>query len=82
MVARRRTVGRRARETASGLAGGAMTITSSTLHWKPDNHESRLLEFLATLIIDVAQTHPAVTHEDVAYWLAGAVVGTGRKVRR
>ena len=37
--------------------------------------EQRLLDFLAALIVDVARTHPRVTLEQVALWLARVVVG-------
>lgn len=38
--------------------------------------EQRLLDFLASLIIDVARTHPRVTEAQVALWLARVAVGT------
>ena len=54
---------------------------SSDPAWKPDNHEGRLLEFLATLIIDAAQTHPAITQQDVADWIVSVILPK-RKVRK
>lgn len=38
--------------------------------------EQRLLDFLASLIIDVARTHPRVTETQVALWLARVALGT------
>jgi len=38
--------------------------------------EKRLLEFVAGLILDVARTHPRVTQEQVALWIARVVVGS------
>ena len=43
-----------------------------------DGAEPRLLDFVASLIIDVARTHPRVTERDVASWLARVVVGASR----
>jgi hypothetical protein len=37
--------------------------------------EQRLLEFVASLIVELARTHPRVTQEDVALWLARVVLG-------
>jgi hypothetical protein len=37
--------------------------------------EQRLLDFVASLILDVARTHPRVTEEQVALWLARVAVG-------
>ena len=37
--------------------------------------EQRLLDFLASLIIDVARTHPRVTDAQVALWLARVALG-------
>ena len=37
--------------------------------------EQGLLDFVASLIIDVARTHPRVTEAQVALWLATAVLG-------
>lgn len=55
---------------------------STNPQWKPDNHEARLLEFLATLIVDAAQTHPAITQQDVADWLAVVILPRRRKACR
>lgn len=44
--------------------------------------ELRLLEFVEKLIIEAAQTDPDITQLHIARWLALAVVGSGRKVRR
>jgi hypothetical protein len=53
---------------------------STDLGWLPNNHENRLLDFVATLIVDVAASHPAVTQQDVAGYIASAVVG--RRARK
>jgi hypothetical protein len=37
--------------------------------------EHRLLDFVASLIIDMARTHPRVTEVQVALWLARVAVG-------
>jgi hypothetical protein len=37
--------------------------------------ERRLLDFVAALIVDVARTHPRVTQEQVALWLARVALG-------
>jgi len=37
--------------------------------------EQRLLDFLASLILDLARTHPRVTEEHVALWLARVALG-------
>ena len=50
-------------------------LHSTDPRWKPDNHESRLLDFLEDLIIDVARTHPRVRDLDVALWIARVAVG-------
>jgi hypothetical protein len=55
-------------------------LHSTDARWKPNNHEGKLLDFVATLIVDLATGHPAVMQQDVADWLAGVVVG--RKVSR
>lgn len=44
--------------------------------------ELRLLEFVEKLIVGAAQTDPSITQQDLAGWLACAVVGSGRKVHR
>ena len=38
--------------------------------------EQRLLDFVASLILELARTHSRVTQEQVALWIARAVVGT------
>jgi len=38
--------------------------------------EQRLLDFVASLILDLARTHSRVTQEQIALWLARVVVGT------
>jgi len=47
-----------------------------------DSPEGRLLAFVEELILDVAKTHPVITQEHVADWLAKVVVGHARKVSR
>jgi len=37
--------------------------------------EHRLLDFVGSLILDVARTHPRMTEEQVAMWLARVAVG-------
>ncbi len=37
--------------------------------------EQRLLDFVASLILEVARTHPRVTEERVALWLARVALG-------
>lgn len=44
--------------------------------------EHRLLDFVASLIVDVARTNPRVTQCQVALWLARVVVGQERKASR
>lgn len=51
-------------------------VHSANLHWWPDNHEEKLLEFLETLILDLAKNHPRVTSADVRAWLASVAVGS------
>ena len=40
--------------------------------------EQRLLEFVASLIIDLARTHTRITQVDVALWLAHVALGAKR----
>jgi hypothetical protein len=40
--------------------------------------EQRLLDFVASLIVEVARTHPGVTEPQVALWLARVVLGAMR----
>jgi hypothetical protein len=44
--------------------------------WKPNNHEEKLLEFLDSLILDLARNHPRVTNADVAAWLVNVAAGS------
>jgi hypothetical protein len=37
--------------------------------------EQRLLDFVEALIVNLARTHPRVTQEYVALWLARVVLG-------
>jgi hypothetical protein len=37
--------------------------------------EQRLLDFVASLIFDLARTHPRITDEQVALWLARVAMG-------
>jgi hypothetical protein len=50
--------------------------------WKPNNHEEKLLEFLEPLILNVARTHPAITQQDIAEWLAFVVEGNSTARQR
>lgn len=38
--------------------------------------EQRLLDFIASLILDLAHSHPRVTQEHTATWVARVVVGS------
>jgi hypothetical protein len=38
--------------------------------------EQRFLDFVASLIIEAARTHPRITEAHVALWLARVVLGT------
>jgi hypothetical protein len=49
---------------------------------QPHSPEGRLLSFVEELILDLAKTHPAITQQHVAEWLAKVIVGCPRKVRR
>jgi hypothetical protein len=40
--------------------------------------EQRLLDFVASLIIEVARTHPRITQAHVALWLARVALGAKR----
>jgi hypothetical protein len=40
--------------------------------------EQRLLDFVASLIVEVARTHSRVTQQQIALWLARVVVGANR----
>jgi len=39
------------------------------------SEEQRLLDFVASLILEVARTHPRMTQEQIALWLARVAVG-------
>jgi hypothetical protein len=45
----------------------------------PNSPEQRLLDFVASLILDAAHTDPRLTQAEVADWLASVVVGQERK---
>ena len=38
--------------------------------------EQRLLDFLASLILEIAHTHSRVTEQQIALWIARVAVGT------
>jgi hypothetical protein len=40
--------------------------------------EQRLLDFVASLMLELARTHSRVTQEQIALWLARVVVGANR----
>jgi hypothetical protein len=40
--------------------------------------EQRLLDFTAELILEIAHTHPRVTQEHIAAWVARVAVGEKR----
>jgi hypothetical protein len=40
--------------------------------------EQRLLDFVASLVLEVARTHSRVTQEQIALWLARVVIGANR----
>jgi hypothetical protein len=40
--------------------------------------EQRLLDFVASLVLEVACTHSRVTQEQIALWLACVVIGANR----
>jgi len=40
--------------------------------------ELRLLNFVASLILELAYTHPRVTQEQIALWLARVALGAKR----
>jgi len=40
--------------------------------------EKRLLDFVASLILEVARTHSRVTQEQTALWLARVAIGVKR----
>jgi len=55
-----------------------MNAKARAEHWNGSDAVQRLLDFVASLILDVAHTHPRVTEAHVALWLARVVVGTKR----
>jgi len=52
------------------------TLPSTDPRWRPKNHEEELLEFLGSLILDLARNHPSVTSADVKAWLTSVVAGS------
>ena len=40
--------------------------------------EQRLLDFVTSLIVEVARMHSRVTQEQIALWLARVVIGANR----
>ena len=48
---------------------------STDENWKPTTAEERLLDFVEELILDAARTHPRITQQDIAEWLAAVVIG-------
>jgi hypothetical protein len=49
------------------------TAESSTGDYDSSTH--RLLDFVASLIIDLARTHPRITQSQISCWLAQVAVG-------
>ena len=49
--------------------------TVLTGNWGTSEAELRLLDFVASLILEVAHTHPRVTEEQVALWVARVALG-------
>jgi len=43
--------------------------------WNTSAAELRLLDFVASLILYIAHTHPRVTQEQVALWVARVALG-------
>jgi hypothetical protein len=54
---------------------------STDPRWKPNNHEDKLLNVVEKLLVDLAQTHPSFSRQDVADVIAHVVL-PGRKVQR
>jgi hypothetical protein len=52
------------------------TVHSTDPRWFPNNHEEKLLEFLESLILDLARNHASVTSADVRAWLSSVAAGT------
>jgi hypothetical protein len=40
--------------------------------------EQRLLDFVASLIVEIAHTHSRVTQQQIALWLSRVALGTNR----
>ena len=40
--------------------------------------EQRLLDFVASLILELAHTHSRITQQQIALWLARVALGTNR----
>jgi hypothetical protein len=40
--------------------------------------DQRLLDFVASLIVETARTHSRVTQQQIALWLARVALGTNR----
>lgn len=49
---------------------------------QPTSPEQRLLDFVESLILDVARTHAHITQNHVADWLASVILPRRRKVHR
>ena len=56
-----------------------MNAGPPAVDWRAGEGEQRLLDFVASLILDVARTHPRMTQEQVALWLARVVMGRARR---
>jgi hypothetical protein len=54
---------------------------STSQFWKPDSHETELLDFVQKLILDVAESHSSIAKRDVALWLAAVVEGNPSAMR-
>jgi hypothetical protein len=46
--------------------------------WDAGEAEQRLLDFVASLILDLAHTHPRITEVQIVRWLARVALGNGR----
>jgi hypothetical protein len=44
----------------------------------PPSSEEKLLEFLKSLVLDLARNHPRVTGTDVMAWLGGLAAGSSK----
>ena len=47
-------------------------------NWKASETEKHLLDFVAALILELANTHSRVTQEQVASWLARVALGVAK----